>query len=496
MRRFLGVLLTCSVLVASAAASHAESVTESDNKSMGNDGAASCIAQAESGGKADIVNYAGYLGKYQVGEAKLIDTGWAVKSGDAFDNKNIVWSAKAKAAGINSTADFLANPAVQDQVKAEIDTWNQSQFSSSAKGMIGSNIDCSSFGGSASTPLTMTMLIQGAQFGAGKVNSWAQNGGSCVSGKGTSTNDGNGNCVTWGMCHASNCSDIQKDSSKNTCGTTMSMIKSISCSNYTGESLALCNYARPYLMTDGECSSAESMAKAAPKGPNEKKCENLSFGPGTGSWSFVLACSYASSAVADQDGVNNNADKNSVNSSTQAATDPECIQKLKGMGVEFSQLGEYTNGSYNGTTCVIQNPVSMKGTALPFGGATLTMNCDMALAMETFSQQLKGIGITGYYGIGSTRPCGPMRDKTGNKPGTITNHAIGRAVDFSGFIWNGHQVSMGKIWEPGTPDGQMASKVKDIACSVFRGVLSPTYKGYVGAYFHNHVEVASGHFCR
>jgi hypothetical protein len=158
------------------------------------------------------------------------------------------------------------------------------------------------------------------------------------------------------------------------------------------------------------------------------------------------------------------------------------------MGVQFDTLGTVQNGAYGGVTCSIQNAVALTGTAIPFG-ARLQMTCDMAIAMEQFGQKIKGMGVTGYYGIGSTRECGPMRDKGGNKPGTITNHALGQAVDISGVIVGGRKISMGSfVNAPGTPDGALTAQLKAVACSTFRGVLSPSYSGYVGVYVHFHVE--------
>jgi hypothetical protein len=259
----------------------------------------------------------------------------------------------------------------------------------------------------------------------------------------------------------------------------MPMIEAISCSNFTGQSLALCNQAKPYLMTRAECNSAEEMAQAAKKGSNEEACKNQTFGSGTGSWSYVLACSYASTAVADQDGVQN---------PPGVVSDPACMEKLKGMGVQFDQLGTVQNGSFGGVTCSIENAVALRGTAIPFG-ARLTMTCDMAIAMEQFGQKIKGQGVTGYSGIGSTRECGPMRDKTGNKPGTITNHALGMAVDIPAVIVGGRKISMGEfVTHPGTPDAALTAQLKAVACSTFRGVLSPSYAGYIGAFVHFHVE--------
>ncbi len=477
-----------------AARKDGEVVTEADNQSMGNSSATECIAQAESGGDISVVNKQGFIGKYQVGEAKLIDTGWAIGTPGAkssFDNLNIVWSDKAKKYGINSLEDFKSNEAVQDLVKAEIDQWNQKMLSSTAKGMIGQSIDCSGTGGSSSTPLTFSMLVQGAQFGHGKVNAWAKNGGNCVNGAGSSTNDGNNKCVTYMMCKAANCSSIEKDMSKKTCSVTMPMIKAIQCSNYTGQNLALCNAARPYLMTDGECNAAEAMSEKANKGPNKEKCENLTFGPGTGSWSFALACSWASEAVADQDGA--------ANSTTPVTPDdPQCIAKLKGMGIDFTEQGTVNLGTTGGNNCVVNNAVTSSGTALSWG-VQLQMDCNLLYAMETFSQKIKGLGVTGYYGV-STTACRKIINNSKSSGTAMSWHSYGKAFDFSGVLVGGKKVSMGNVNNPGTPDGQLALQIKSIACSTFSGVLTPAWESYKAqngkaGYVHNHVDIG-GKYCK
>lgn len=478
---------------ASAARADGESVTENANRSMGNSSASECIIQGESGGDQFAVNNASKAhGLFQITEGKLVDTKWAVDMGDKTLNNdgNVVWSDKAKAVGINSWQDFLANAAVQRQVKAEIDALVETRLSSAAKSMVGNSIDC----GGVPTTLSYAMLVQGAQFGEGKVNNWAQNGGNCVSatpGKerlGSPTNDGHNKCVTWQMCNASACSNITKDMSKKTCSVTMPMIKAISCSNFTGQSLALCNTAKPYLMTDGECAAAEDMAEKASKGPNKEKCENLTFGPGSGSWSFALACSWASEAVADQDGA--------ANSTTpMTPDDPQCIAKLKSMGIQFTGNGSpRQNGSNGGVSCVVQNSVQSRGTAVPFG-VNLEMDCNMLYAMEVFGQKLKSIGVTGYYGMSSTSECRRIRNNKTQAGASMSWHGYGKAVDFSGVYVGDKKISMGLVNEPGTAAGQFALQIKSIACSTFSGVLTPTWENYKGDYFHNHVDIG-GKYCK
>lgn len=459
----------------------AETVTEPENASCGNPSARDAIAKIESEGSGGYkaVSKDGFLGRYQIGEAKLVDLGYAAKDGNSYDNR-ITWTAKARSRwGISSNSDFLNNDAAQESIYTEINALNE-KYLGSAMNAVGDSLPC---GGS----VTKAALLAGSQLGAGKVQAYINNGYKCVPGKKTATNDGNGTCVEKFMCAVSGCNHIEKDMSKKTCEVTMPMIEAIDCSNYSGSIVGFCNKYKPFLMTRAECDDAESMAEAAEKGPQEEQCENQSFGPGSGSWSYVLACSYAGEFEADQDG---------MSTISSFVSDPECMNKLKGMGVDFNQLGQVQNGSYGGTTCIIENAVSMKGTPYMQWGANLTLSCDAALAMVQFDQKMQGIGASSYYGIGSTRTCGPKRDKNGNKPGTITEHSLGRAIDVSGFVVGGQKISFGALHKPLSPEGVLAVQAKNFACSTFRLVLSPKYGGYSGAYVHFHLEQAGMSGCK
>jgi len=417
-----------------------------------------------------------------MGRSALTDLGYMNKSGG--------WTGKN---GINSRADFLANPTMQEQIQQE---WmaKQDQYLKPLQSYIGQPIP-----GCSGKTLTQEGLRAGAHLvGQGGAESYLKSGGNCgkagsAAGMKYDTTDANGTCAGDYMCQMSGCSPTKKDMSKKTCDVTMPMIEAISCANFPAELQSFCQQTQPYLMTRAECTAAESWAERAPKGPRKEACEGSSFGPGTGSWSFVLACSWAKEVNSDLDGVKNK--DGAKTGATGPASDPQCMEKLKGMGVQFDQIGQYTNGSYNGTTCVIENAVAYRGQAVPFG-AKLTMTCDMAIAMEKWGQQMRSIGATSYFGIGSVRPCGPMRDNTGNIPGSITQHALGKAVDVSGFNMGGMKVNMGALLESGTADGALAQQAKAFACSTFRRVLSPTYAKYIGAYVHFHVEWADQGKCR
>ena len=75
------------------------------------------LAFRESGGSYDKVNSIGYLGKYQMGELALIDTGYYLvdsRNDNTFLDKN--WTGKD---GVHSKTDFLKKPQAQENAIRE-----------------------------------------------------------------------------------------------------------------------------------------------------------------------------------------------------------------------------------------------------------------------------------------------------------------------------------------------------------------------------------------
>lgn len=471
------IALTFHLLSESA---FAKTVTEPENASCGNDAARTAIARLESKavGGYDIVNKWGYLGRYQIGEEKLVDLGLAHKDSNTKDNK-FSWTSKAKSQyGISSNADFLANGQAQEAIYTDIQNLSE-KYLGSAMNSVGQTM------GGCGSSITRESLLAGSQLGEQKVRNYIQNGMKCTPGKKTATNDANGVCVEKFMCAVAGCNHIEKDMSKDTCGPTMKIIEELDCSNMPSDMRGFCNTNKPFLMTRAECSAAESNSKATTMGPQKEQCENLSFGPGSGSWSFVLACSYAGDFVADQDGESN---------PSGPVSDPACIEKLKGMGLEVRAHGDIHRGTTGGTPCIIKNAVSIQGKAVPFG-KWATMTCDLAVAMEEWGRKIAPLGVTGYSQV-QTLSCRPMVDKRGERKGTVSEHGLGRAADIPSVIVGGRTVSMGAIHQPMTPDGMLVTQIKAAACSTFRGVLSPTYAQYAGKYAHFHVEWGRFQGCR
>src|SRR5688572_18812224 len=69
------------------------------------------LGQRESGGRYNIENSFGNLGKYQMGELALVDVGFYRSDGTARNDWIGAWTGKS---GIDSKAEFLSSPSAQD----------------------------------------------------------------------------------------------------------------------------------------------------------------------------------------------------------------------------------------------------------------------------------------------------------------------------------------------------------------------------------------------
>lgn len=152
---------------------------------------AAAVAMRESSGNQRVVNPYGYAGLYQMGTAALIDAGY-IKAGtpsksNASMNDASVWTGKN---GITSVSQYL------DSKEAQQNAWETYQ---AKNWQTMQSLGVTSYAGKTmadGTIVTDSGLIFASQFGVGKVQAYLQNGGNCIEGKGTATNDGNGICVS------------------------------------------------------------------------------------------------------------------------------------------------------------------------------------------------------------------------------------------------------------------------------------------------------------
>jgi serralysin len=127
------------------------------------------LGYSESTNRYDYVNSLGYAGRYQFGEAALRMIGYYGLDGTAAADWNNGWTGKD---GINSLADWLANPAVQDKALSE---WFNYLWTTEIRDFglhqyVGTTIN--------GTPITESGILAGAHLvGADQVAVYLNSGG-------------------------------------------------------------------------------------------------------------------------------------------------------------------------------------------------------------------------------------------------------------------------------------------------------------------------------
>lgn len=76
------------------------------------------LGEKESSNNYSAQNGSNYLGKYQLGEAALVDAGYVAPDGNLYDNNySGGWTGKD---GVNSSSDFLNSPEAQELAVREL----------------------------------------------------------------------------------------------------------------------------------------------------------------------------------------------------------------------------------------------------------------------------------------------------------------------------------------------------------------------------------------
>jgi hypothetical protein len=405
------------------AAAGSGSGSGASGQDCGNEAFAKKLSGRESGGNQRIVNSSGYMGSYQMGEAALIQGGYASRNGNAYDNKNIAWTGKD---GINSTEDFLSNQGAQTNAfNANLsNNWKTANRLNLTQ-YVGRDV-----GG---TTLTESGILGGMHLKPAAVKAYFDNGG-CISGKGSATNDGNGTCVgeymkkfsgydvssitgkdgKGGSCANTDSKDDNKNQDSKTCKVHVPMVQAINCSEYVSSLQAFCFETKPKVMQMDECESAEKYAKGAPKGKREDECKKQTFGgKGTGSWSYVLACSGTPTDQGEKgkDNKDNKEDKDKAEGKATAKSRAE-LDKYKGQSLGESEqcvalskeLGTDENGRKlgaasgwkAGTTITADNWQQYEGQAVATSNDNGTYGRNGG---STASQVRAGNGFASHTGI-------------------------------------------------------------------------------------------------
>jgi len=133
------------------------------------------LGHSESTNRYDYVNPQGFAGYYQAGESALRMIGYYEWDGTAAIDWNGGWTAKARAEGVNSLQDFLANHAFQEKAVTEYYQylWGNNFEGSNLKEFIGQTI--------AGIKITESGLLAGSHLvGANNVEIFLRSGGTQV----------------------------------------------------------------------------------------------------------------------------------------------------------------------------------------------------------------------------------------------------------------------------------------------------------------------------
>lgn len=178
------------------------------------------------------------------------------------------------------------------------------------------------------------------------------------------------------------------------------------------------------------------------------------------------------------------------------AQDPAiCRGILTQGGVSFQDVPDRTDGNF----CALNGAMVVTGGVVTLKPVGAVMACEEALAYAMWERQvvqpaameLLGSPVVGIDHYGAY-VCRTRYGMAGQPP---SEHATGNAVDIGAFhLQDGRVISVEKAWSSPGADGQFVHRVRDGACKVFNGVLSPDYN----AAHHNHLHLDMGQWamCR
>ncbi len=163
--------------------------------------------------------------------------------------------------------------------------------------------------------------------------------------------------------------------------------------------------------------------------------------------------------------------------------DQACRADLTTAHALFQPLDSYGEGQ-----CRIANPVKMSAGPVPFNRAGV-LSCDTAktlahfindvvqpLARKYFGQSVIRIDHLGTYDCRTRRTESASKDMGNSKAGKLSEHAMGRAIDFAGVeLADGRLISIRENWHSPGPSGTFLHQLAREACNTFNVVLTPNH---------------------
>jgi hypothetical protein len=171
---------------------------------------------------------------------------------------------------------------------------------------------------------------------------------------------------------------------------------------------------------------------------------------------------------------------------------PACRASLTHDGAKFEAVADFTTSS----GCGITDPVKLTGGIVGLS-QPVEMSCSLALAVTEFEdgdiqalaqryfhQKLVRLDHMGAYN------CRTVRDAKGR----MSEHAVGRAIDISGFVLaDGTKITVENDWFSTGPKRDFLRDVARAACGRFDVVLTPNYN--LDHLNHIHADLSKWKLC-
>lgn len=177
----------------------------------------------------------------------------------------------------------------------------------------------------------------------------------------------------------------------------------------------------------------------------------------------------------------------------EAGSKPKEAASCDLAGVDFESIPP-VRGEFSGDAgCGIETPVRITGIERESAPVALrgsvTLSCEFA---KTFTQWLQNDVLPAAEkhfdgGIKSiaTGPGYQCRRRNNQPDGKLSEHALGKAVDISGFAMHeGASVSVETDWGKDTPQGRFLKDIHKSACARFTTVLSPEGDAFHKSHLH------------
>jgi hypothetical protein len=173
---------------------------------------------------------------------------------------------------------------------------------------------------------------------------------------------------------------------------------------------------------------------------------------------------------------------------------PACLAALSGLGAGFTGTAQPAPSG----PCNIDTPIRATNLAIALS-APAVMSCGLAETVSRWQRDVVQPDARRWLGqeVTAIRHYGAFACRNevgGGRPGHLSQHALGRALDVSGFVLkDGTKIGIEKDWLSDGPRGRFLHAIAAAACGYFSVVLTPATNS--AHRDHLHLDIGPERFC-